>query len=235
MRLLVVEDDPGIATGLQAALKQAGHAVDCATTLAQAWGVLTCEPVDAVLLDLTLPDGDGMDLLRKIRARPAGLLNGGGTDLPRPDLPVLIMTARDAVPDRITGLDGGADDYLSKPFDVNELLARLRVAMRRAAGRASPLVTHGDVSVNPAKRTVEKAGQPVTVGAREFSVLLALMQSPGEVLDRARLEAAVYGFGEELDSNAIEVHIHHLRRKLGEGFIKTLRGVGYFIAREPGA
>jgi len=235
MRLLVVEDDPGIATGLQAALKQAGHAVDCATTLAQAWGVLTCESVDAVLLDLTLPDGDGMDLLCKIRARPAGLLNGGGTDLPRPDLPVLIMTARDAVPDRITGLDGGADDYLSKPFDVNELLARLRVAMRRAAGRASPLVSHGDVSVNPAKRTVEKAGQPVTVGAREFSVLLALMQSPGEVLDRARLEAAVYGFGEELDSNAIEVHIHHLRRKLGEGFIKTLRGVGYFIARDPGA
>lgn len=235
MRLLVVEDDPGIAAGLQAALKQAGHAVDCAGTLAQAWAVLTCEPIHAVLLDLTLPDGDGMDLLRKIRSRPAGLLNGGGTDLPRPDLPVLIMTARDAVPDRITGLDGGADDYLSKPFDVNELLARLRVAMRRAAGRASPLLTHGDVSIDPAKHTVTKAGQPVTVGAREFSVLLALMQSPGEVLDRSRLEAAVYGFGEELDSNAIEVHIHHLRRKLGEGFIKTLRGVGYFLVRESGA
>ncbi len=234
MRLLVVEDDPGIATGLQAALKQAGHAVDCTPTLSQAWAVLTCEPVDAVLLDLTLPDGDGMDLLRKVRARAARLRSGGGTDLPRPDLPVLIMTARDAVPDRITGLDGGADDYLSKPFDVNELLARLRVAMRRATGRASPLITHGDVSIDPAKRTVAKAGQPVSVGAREFSVLLALMQSQGEVLDRARLEAAVYGFGEELDSNAIEVHIHHLRRKLGEGFIKTLRGMGYFLARDIG-
>ncbi len=232
MRLLLVEDDPGIATGLQAALKQAGHAVDCASTLAQAWAVLTCEPFDAVLLDLTLPDGDGLGLLRKIRVRTAGVLHGGNPELPRPDLPVLIMTARDAVPDRITGLDGGADDYLTKPFDVNELLARLRVAMRRAAGRASPLIIHGEVSLNPATRTVEKAGQPVVLGAREFSLLLALMQSPGEVLDRARLEAAVYGFGEELDSNAIEVHIHHLRRKLGDGYIKNVRGVGYFLARE---
>ena len=234
MRLLMVEDDPGIASGLQAALKQAGHAVDCASTLSQAWAVLTCEPVDVVLLDLTLPDGDGLDLLRKIRSRPAGLLTGGSPDLPRPDLPVLIMTARDAVPDRITGLDGGADDYLTKPFDVDELLARLRVANRRAAGRARPLITHGDVSLNPATRTVEKAGQPVVLGAREFSLLLALMQSPGEVLDRARLESAVYGFGEELDSNAIEVHIHHLRRKLGDGFIRNVRGVGYFLARDTG-
>lgn len=234
MRLLVVEDDPGIASGLQAALQQAGYAVDCAATLAQGWAVLTCEPIDALLLDLTLPDGDGMGLLHKIRSRPAGLLSGGGTDLPRPDLPVLVMTARDAVPDRISGLDGGADDYLTKPFDVNELMARLRVTMRRAAGRASPLITHGDVSLNPATRTVEKAGQPVVLGAREFSLLLALMQSSGEVLDRARLEAAVYGFGEELESNAIEVHIHHLRRKLGDGLIKNLRGVGYFMARETG-
>lgn len=234
MRLLVVEDDPDIAAGLNAALKQAGHAVDVVPTLAKAWAVLTCEPFDALLLDLTLPDGDGMGLLRKVRSRHSGRLAGGGADLPHPDLPVLIMTARDAVPDRITGLDGGADDYLTKPFDVNELLARLRVAMRRAAGRASPLITHGEVTLNPATRTVEKAGIPVPLGAREFSVLLALMQSPGEVLDRPRLEAAVYGFGEELDSNAIEVHIHHLRRKLGDGFIKTLRGVGYFIARDPG-
>lgn len=232
MRLLVVEDDPAIASGLQAALKQAGHAVDCANTLAGGWAVLTCEPIDALLLDLSLPDGDGMTLLHRIRQRPASLRQDGSTDLPPPDLPVLIMTARDAVPDRITGLDGGADDYLAKPFDVNELLARLRVVMRRAAGRASLLITHGDLTLNPATRTVEKAGQPVTLGAREYSLLLTLMQSPGQVLDRSRLEAAVYGFGEELESNAIEVHIHHLRRKLGEGLIKNVRGVGYFLARE---
>jgi two-component system, OmpR family, response regulator QseB len=232
MRLLVVEDDPAIAAGLQAALKQAGHAADCATTLAAGWAVLTCEPVDALLLDLSLPDGDGMTLLHRVRHHRPSLRRDGSPDLPRPDLPVLIMTARDAVPDRIHGLDGGADDYLAKPFDVNELLARLRVVLRRAAGRASPLITHGDLSLNPATRTVEKAGEPVTLGAREYSLLLTLMQSPGQVLDRTQLEAAVYGFGEELESNAIEVHIHHLRRKLGEGLIRNVRGVGYFLARE---
>jgi two-component system OmpR family response regulator/two-component system response regulator QseB len=145
---------------------------------------------------------------------------------------MLIMTARDAVPDRVVGLDGGADDYLVKPFDVQELLARLRLALRRTSGRASPLIEHGTLSVNPASREVLLAGRPVNLGVREYSLLVAMLQAKGVVLDRARLEAAVYGFGEELESNAIEVHIHHLRRKLGEGLIRTVRGVGYFIARE---
>lgn len=231
MRVLIVEDDPGIASGLQAALRQAGHVADVATTLAQAWGVLTCEPLDAMLLDLTLPDGDGMTLLGKVRGQQAPTTRGTST-WPRPDLPILIMTARDAVPDRIVGLDGGADDYLSKPFDVQELLARLRVAIRRSAGRASPLIEHGPLCLNPATRTLTVSGQPVPLGPREYSLLLALLQARGEVLDRTRLEAAAYGFGEELESNAIEVHIHHLRRKLGDGLIRTMRGVGYFIARD---
>ena len=234
MRLLVVEDDPDIASGLQLTLRQGGHAVDCVGTLSQAWAVLTCEPIDAVLLDLSLPDGDGLDLLRRIRQHPVAQRHDGAIDLPEPGLPVIILTARDAVPDRITGLDDGADDYLVKPFDVAELQARLRVAIRRAAGRASPLIVHGDVSLNPATRDVAKAGVPITLSPREFSVLRALMQVPGTVVERGRLGSAVYGFGEEIDSNALEVHIHHLRRKLGEGFIKTLRGVGYFIPREPG-
>ena len=227
MRILIVEDDTDIALGLQETLRQAGYAADVAGNLAQAWGVLTSEPVDAVLLDLGLPDGDGLTLLARVRS-----LRPGQVVRPEHDLPMLIMTARDAVPDRIVGLDGGADDYLVKPFDVQELLARLRLALRRTAGRASPLIEHGKLSVNPASREVLLAGRPVNLGVREYSLLVAMLQAKGVVLDRARLEAAVYGFGEELESNAIEVHVHHLRRKLGEGLIRTVRGVGYFIARE---
>ena len=227
MRILIVEDDVDIAQGLQETLRQEGYAADIAGNLAQAWGVLTSEPVDAVLLDLGLPDGDGLTLLARVRD-----LRPGQVVRPEHDLPMLIMTARDAVPDRVMGLDGGADDYLVKPFDVQELLARLRLALRRTSGRASPLIEHGTLSVNPASREVLLAGRPVNLGVREYSLLVAMLQAKGVVLDRARLEAAVYGFGEELESNAIEVHVHHLRRKLGEGLIRTVRGVGYFIARE---
>lgn len=227
MRILIVEDDVDIAQGLQETLRQEGYAADIAGNLAQAWGVLTSEPVDAVLLDLGLPDGDGLTLLARVRG-----LRPGQVVRPEHDLPMLIMTARDAVPDRVVGLDGGADDYLVKPFDVQELLARLRLALRRTSGRASPLIEHGNLSVNPASREVLLAGRPVNLGVREYSLLVAMLQAKGVVLDRARLEAAVYGFGEELESNAIEVHVHHLRRKLGEGLIRTVRGVGYFIARE---
>ncbi len=227
MRILIVEDDVDIAQSLQETLRQEGYAADIAGNLAQAWGVLTSEPVDAVLLDLGLPDGDGLTLLARVRGlRPSQVVR------PEHDLPMLIMTARDAVPDRVVGLDGGADDYLVKPFDVQELLARLRLALRRTSGRASPLIEHGTLSVNPASREVLLAGRPVNLGVREYSLLVAMLQAKGVVLDRARLEAAVYGFGEELESNAIEVHVHHLRRKLGEGLIRTVRGVGYFIARE---
>lgn len=230
MRVLVVEDDAGIAGGLAASLRQAGYAVDVCGTLSSAWSSLCVEPFDAVLLDLGLPDGDGLDLLARLRG--LGQRSAGSAAMPHKDMPVLIMTARDGVNDCITGLDGGADDYIVKPFDANELLARLRAMLRRAAGRSRPVIEHGDLVLDPATHSVEKAGQPVSLGGREFALLLTLLQSRPQVLSKARLESALYGFGEALESNAIEVHVHHLRRKLGESLIKTVRGVGYFIPRD---
>ncbi len=231
MRALVVEDDAGIAGGLQASLKQAGYAVDVCGTLASAWSALSVEPFDVVLLDLGLPDGDGLDLLARVRRQPPP--EAGRAAAERPDLPVLIMTARDGVSDRITGLDEGADDYIVKPFDANELLARLRAMLRRAHGRSNPVIQHGDLVVDPAAHTVLRAGQPVVLGGKEFALLLTLLQASPQVLSKSRLESALYGFGEALESNAIEVHIHHLRRKLGESLIKTVRGVGYFVPPAP--
>jgi len=231
MRALVVEDDAGIAGGLQASLKQAGYAVDVCGTLAAAWSALSVEPFDVVLLDLGLPDGDGLDLLARVRRQPAP--EAGRARWPRADLPVLIMTARDGVSDRVTGLDGGADDYIVKPFDATELLARLRAMLRRAHGRSNPLIQHGELVVDPAAHTVLRAGQPVVLGGKEFALLLKLLQASPQVLSKSRLESALYGFGEALESNAIEVHIHHLRRKLGESLIKTVRGVGYFVPPAP--
>jgi two-component system OmpR family response regulator/two-component system response regulator QseB len=226
----VVEDDPGIASGLSQSLRQAGYAVDVCASVHSAWTALRVEPFDVMLLDLGLPDGDGLDLLARLRGHAD---RASQPDLlPRRDMPVLIMTARDGVSDRISGLDSGADDYIVKPFDANELLARLRAMLRRASGRSNPVIEHGDLVLDPAARTVELAGQPVALGGREFALLLTLLQARPQVLSKARLESALYGFGEALDSNAIEVHVHHLRRKLGESLIKTVRGVGYFIPRE---
>jgi DNA-binding response OmpR family regulator len=216
MRVLIVEDDAGIASGLAATLKARGYAVDVTSTLAQASAALRVEPFDLVLLDLSLPDGDGLDWLRQVRR--AGSV-----------MPVLIMTARDALPERVAGLDEGADDYVVKPFEPEELLARMRAALRRSEGRASPLLRHGDLLVDPAAHTVWRSGQPVALRAKEFALLLALLRGSGQVLSRQRLEQALYGFDEVLDSNALEVHMHHLRRKLGEGLVKTVRGVGYFV------
>lgn len=233
MRVLVVEDDEGIAAGLAASLRQAGYAVDRSGTLAEAWSALSVEPFDAVLLDLGLPDGEGLDLLARLRRQTKR--GAGASPMPHPDLPVLIMTARDGVNDCITGLDGGADDYLVKPFDANELLARLRAMLRRAAGRGRPVIEHGDLVVDPASHSVEKAGRAVNLGGREFALLVTLLQARPQVLSKARLESALYGFGEALESNAIEVHVHHLRRKLGDSLIKTVRGVGYFIPRDDAA
>jgi two-component system OmpR family response regulator/two-component system response regulator QseB len=230
MRALVVEDDAGIASGLEVALKQAGYAVDLCTTRDAAWHALAVEPFDVLLLDLGLPDGEGLDLLARLRRQPPPA--PGRNTLPRCDMPVLIMTARDGVSDRISGLDSGADDYITKPFDANELLARLRAMLRRAGGRSNPLIEHGELVIDPAAHTVLRAGQPVSLGGKEFALLLTLMQARPQVLSKARLESALYGFGEALESNAIEVYIHHLRRKLGESLIKTVRGVGYFIPRE---
>lgn len=230
MRILIVEDDPGIATGLQENLAQRGYAVDVCASVAQAWSALCTEPFSALLLDLGLPDGDGAQLLQRLRGSPPA--TPGTQRLPDPATPVLILTARDQVHQRIAGLDSGADDYLAKPFDVAELEARLRALLRRAAGRASPTISHADLRVDPAARTVHRGGALVDMSPREFSILLLLLESRGRVLSRQQLEERLYNWQSSLDSNAIEVHIHHLRRKLGNERIQTMRGVGYFIPWE---
>ena len=228
MRILMVEDDDGIARGLALALLQFGWTTDSCADLASAWASLSAERFDLVLLDLQLPDGDGGTLLRRLRQAPAG-------HLPEPRTPVLIMTARDEVSARIQGLDLGADDYVVKPFDTQELAARMRAAHRRAAGRADPHIRWGDLELDPASRQVRRAGQPVMLSTREFSLLQALLEASPRVLTRQQIEASLYSWGTALESNAIEVHVHHLRRKLGEGVVRTLRGVGYFVPRQPGA
>ncbi len=228
MRVLVVEDDAGIAQGLALALRQQGWAPDVSGDLASAWAALRTEPFDVVLLDLGLPDGDGGSLLRRIRAAgPAGL--------PDPATPVLIMTARDEVASRIHGLDMGADDYITKPFDAGELAARMRVARRRATGRASAGIRWGELEVDPATRQVLRAGVPVELSTREFGLLMLLMEARPRVLTRQQIEAGMYNWESALESNAIEVHVHHLRKKLGDGVLRTVRGVGYFMPQDPPA
>ncbi|MBE7366708.1 response regulator transcription factor [Ramlibacter pallidus] len=227
MRVLLVEDDEGIASGLRAHLEQQGWAVDWVSRLEPAWAALRAEPFDLVLLDLGLPDGDGTELLRRLRRSPAG-------SLPDARTPALIMTARDEVASRVQGLDLGADDYVTKPFDLDELGARMRALRRRAAGRAHPVLAWGELEVDPSARTVLRGGRPVELSSREFAVLLALLEASPRVLTRPQIEARLYNFETTLDSNAIEVHVHHLRRKLGEGVIRTMRGVGYFVP-VPGA
>lgn len=222
MRVLVVEDDEGIADGLRATLRQHGAAVDVAASVAAGWTALRAEAFDLVLLDLGLPDADGTELLRRLRAAPVG-------GQPDPATPVLIMTARDQVASRIAGLDMGADDYVVKPFDAGELAARIRALRRRAHGRAQSLLQAGDLEIDTAARTVRRAGMPVELSAREFAVLLALVEVRPRVLSRAQIETRLYNFDQLLDSNAIEVHVHHLRRKLGDTVIRTMRGVGYFV------
>lgn len=228
MRVLVVEDDEGIAAGLGTHLRQHGCAVDLAARVDTAWAALRSEPFDIVLLDLGLADGDGMELLGRLRRTPEGAL-------PDPHTPVLIMTARDEVASRIAGLDLGADDYVTKPFDPDELAARMRALRRRAEGRSRPTIRCGELEIDPAAHTVRRADVPVELSGREFGVLLALAEVRPRVLSRAQLEQRLYNFESALESNAIEVHVHHLRRKLGDGVIRTLRGVGYFMPAEAGA
>jgi two-component system OmpR family response regulator/two-component system response regulator QseB len=228
MRILVVEDDFGIAAGLRLNLQQRGYAVDVAAGMAGAWTALCGEVFDLVLLDLGLCDGDGSQLLQRIRNAPHRI-GASPERLPDPSTPVLIMTARDQVGDRISGLDGGADDYLVKPFDFDEMEARMRALLRRAAGRAHPLLVHGELVVDPAARRVLRGGRVVELAPREFTLLLLLLASRGRVLSRQQLEARLYSWDGAVGSNAVEVHIHHLRRKLGDALIQTLRGVGYFI------
>lgn len=231
MRILVVEDDPGISSGLRTNLQQRGYAVDVADGVASAWAALRAERFDAVLLDLGLADGDGGELLRRLRLSPvAGVAQQ--SLLPDPSTPVLIVTARDEVHQRIAGLDLGADDYVVKPFDVNELDARLRALLRRAVGRTAPTIRCADIELDPAARTVRQQGSRVDMSPREFSVLLVLLEARGRVLSRAQIEERLYSWDAVIESNAVEVHIHHLRRKLGAAFIQTMRGVGYFVPQE---
>ena len=222
MRVLLVEDDRMIGESLQRALRQAGYAVDWVRDGRAADTTLASERFDVVLLDLGLPQRDGLDVLRSARAR------GDRT-------PVIVLTARDATASRVLGLDSGADDYLVKPFDLEELLARMRAVVRRHAGRAEPAVEVDGVLLDPTTHQVTRAGQPVPLSAREYAVLEALMLRPGAILSRAQLEDRLYGWGEELESNAISVYVHQLRRKLGDSFIHTVRGVGYYVGTPAGA
>ncbi|WP_150697018.1 response regulator [Pandoraea terrae] len=216
MRILLVEDDQMIAAAVAKGLRQEGWTVDSVGDGQRALDALAVESYDAMLLDLGLPRRDGIDVLRSLRAAGQAL-------------PVLIVTARDAISDRVKGLDAGADDYLVKPFDLDELAARLRALVRRQAGRSEPLVRHGALVLDPATRQVTLDGAPVTLSAREYAVLEALLIRPGAVLSKAQLEERIYGWGEEIASNAVEVHIHGLRKKLGADTIRTVRGVGYMM------
>ena len=218
MRVLVVEDDPLLGDGIRAGLAHSGFATDWVRDGMAAQLALDSGSPDAVVLDLGLPRLAGLELLRRLRAA------GNKT-------PVVIVTARDAVEDRIKGLDSGADDYVVKPFDLQELAARLRALIRRAAGEASPLVRIGEVELDPAARRVRFRDAPVELPAREFALLHALMLSAGRVLTREQLAERLYAWGEEVESNAIDVHVHHLRRKLAPQVIRTVRGVGYVMPR----
>jgi DNA-binding response OmpR family regulator len=219
MRVLVVEDDRMIAKGLHTALRQDGYAVDGVADGRSASEALRASKFDIVLLDLGLPERDGLEVLRELRRR------GDAT-------PVIIVTARDEVQTRIAGLDAGADDYIVKPFDLDEVAARMRSVLRRAAGRGDPSIHHRGISLNPVTRAVERDGESVQLSAHEFSVLEALLQRPGSVLSRAQLEDRLYGWDDAIESNAVEVYVHGLRRKLGSDVIRTLRGVGYFVPKE---
>jgi two-component system OmpR family response regulator/two-component system response regulator QseB len=222
MRLVLVEDDRMIGDSLRAALRHQGHAVDWVRDAQAADSTLASERFDLALLDLGLPRGSGLDVLRTMRAR------GDGT-------PVIVLTARDGPGDRVAGLDAGADDYLVKPFEFDELGARIRAVLRRHSGRAQPALEHAGVRLDPATRQVTQQGRPVLLSAREYAVLEALLQRPGAVLSRAQIEDRLYGWGEEIESNAVSVYVHQLRRKLGSDFIRSMRGVGYFLHVEGGA
>jgi len=219
MRILLAEDDPLLGDGLRAGLRQQGFLVDWVRDGEAAERELRAQPYAAAVLDLGLPLKDGLDVLAS--ARRAGVV-----------LPVLVLTARDAVPDRVRGLDVGADDYVVKPVDLNELASRLRALVRRAHGQPKECLTAQDVMLDPGARSVRRAGVAVPLSVREFDLLHALMLNYGRVLSREQLERHLYSWGQEVESNAIEVHIHYLRRKLGTGLIQTVRGVGYMLVNE---
>jgi len=219
MRLLLVEDDLMIGEAVLDLLRAESYAVDWVKDGEMADTALRTQTYDLLLLDLGLPRRDGLEVLRSLRAR-------------KERIPVLIATARDSVQQRIEGLDAGADDYVLKPYDLDELLARIRALTRRAAGRAEPVYEHRGVSINPVTREVLFAGQPVVLSAREWAVLESLLARPGLVLSRTQLEEKLYGWKDEISSNAVEVYIHGLRKKLGVDLIRNVRGVGYMVPKE---
>jgi two-component system OmpR family response regulator len=219
MRLLLVEDDHMIGETVVDVLRAENFAVDWIQDGVSAQAALRAQAYDLVLLDLALPGKDGLDVLRALRAAKSRI-------------PVLIATARDSIEQRIAGLDAGADDYVLKPYDLGELLARVRALLRRAAGRAEPVYEHMGVTINPATREVTVSGKPVQLSSREWAVLEPLIARPGAVLSRAQLEEKIFGFDDSIASNAVEVYVHGLRKKLGANLIQNVRGLGYLVPRE---
>ncbi|RZT10287.1 two-component system, OmpR family, response regulator [Duganella sp. CF402] len=220
MRLLLVEDDPMIGESIEEGLRGESYAVDWVRTGGDVELALAGVAYDLMLLDLGLPGKQGMEVLRAARARGD-------------DFPVLIITARDGTPARVEGLDAGADDYLVKPFDLDELLARIRALLRRRVSRTQSVIVHGNLRLDLASHEATLDGQPVKLSAREFSVLRVLLDNPGSVVSKAQLEEKLYGWNAEVESNTVDVYVHHLRKKFGSDFIKNVRGVGYKIAAAP--
>lgn len=216
MRILLVEDNVALADGTAEALKREGHAVDVAYDAADGWLLARSEPPDVIVLDLGLPDQDGLELLRRLRRDGRRM-------------PVLILTARDATDDKVAGLDAGADDYLTKPFEQSELFARLRVIERRAASATSAEFSVGALTIDSAARQVRYRGEPLELSRREYALLKTLAESPGRVYTRDQLEQKLYSWDAKVASNAVEVHVHNLRKKLPDDLIRTVRGVGYYL------
>jgi len=218
MHVLLIEDDPLVASGIRSGLMTFDFVVDHVSTIKAARQALQTVSSDVVILDRGLPDGDGLHLLSEWREQEI-------------DVPVLVLTARDAVRDRVDGLQGGADDYLVKPFDLNELVARLQALLRRAAGRSRDLINHGALALDPTAREVYVAGQLIMLSRRELVLLETFLQSSRSVLSADQLKISIYGMNDDVESNALTVHIHHLRRKLGSGVIETVRGLGYRLGK----
>lgn len=218
MRILLVEDDPLLGDGIRAGLGQAGYVVDWVTSGESAAHALAAEDFDLLVLDLGLPHKSGLEVLTELRGR-------------NDPLPVLILTARDTVADRVQGLDLGADDYLTKPFDLEELYARIRALLRRSGGQASPCIQRGELVLDPRSHRVRLAGKEIELPQGEYRLLELLLQAQGRVLTRSHIEQSLYGWTRDIESNTIEVFVHHLRKKLGRDLIRTVRGVGYAIDR----